>query len=172
MAVRIPSLEELNRIRRFKEAREGTDVDFSEAVAKKAARKAKGRQTIQPLESRTASGNSVTKAQAGASLAKTLASDQGGGSGGIASTAASSAASGFAIGGPKGAIIGGVVGGTIGILKARSARKKAAREAEAKKHEALAQIEDDKATRINAALKSMAQSIGSTLRQNRQLGSF
>ena len=54
-----------------------------------------------------------------------------------------------------GGVPGALIGGAMGALKARSARKAAARQAESQKHKNIAQIEENKAQRLNAALGSM-----------------
>ncbi len=90
----------------------------------------------------------------------------------VAGGAAEGAATGFTVGGAWGAAVGAVVGGGVGALKAKSRRKQAAREAQAKKEEALAGIAKAKGDSINRALANMSTAFGMTLRQNNFLGSF
>ena len=72
----------------------------------------------------------------------------------------------------NGAAAGAVIGGTMGAMKASAARKQQAREAEAKKFQAIAGIEKTKGLMINNALTSMATAFGNTLRQNQMIGRF
>ena len=72
------------------------------------------------------------------------------------------ASAGMALG-PQGAIIGGAVGAATGIMKAKSAKKKAQAEITAGRHEAQIGIEEDKATRLNSALSGLMLQFGNTL---------
>jgi hypothetical protein len=73
-----------------------------------------------------------------------------------------------ATGGPTGAAIGAGVGAAVGlasgVVKVNAARKAAARKAQADHQARLAQIEQDKAAKLNKAYSSMAANIGATLR--------
>lgn len=106
-------------------------------------------------------------AQAGVSALQ--AAGVGGEGAGGAESAAMGAASGALAGaamGPVGAGVGAVVGGTVGLLKARSARKQRAREAQAKMHANIAAIETQKSGRIAGALENIRAGFQSSLIRN------
>lgn len=69
------------------------------------------------------------------------------------------------IGTGVGAAVGGVVGGAVGLLKADAAAEQRKRDAEERKYQQLAQIENDKANRIAQSLQTM----GSLMAQNMQV---
>ena len=124
-----------------------------------------------------AGGGDAAKVAAVGQLASSISSSSGGGgsvAGGALTGAASGAATGAALGAgnPMAIAAGAVIGGGLGIMKASSARKKAARDAEAEKHRAIAGIAQEKGMRINQALQSMSSAMGSTLRNNKQIGRF
>lgn len=84
----------------------------------------------------------------------------------MAQSAMGGASTGFAMGGPVGAAVGGVVGGAIGLLKARSARKRAAAEANARMQQGLANIYQNKAGQIGRALEGMRSGFTQSLIRN------
>jgi hypothetical protein len=107
---------------------------------------------------------------AGAGVAALQAAGVGGEGAGSAESAAMGAASGAMTGSMIapgiGTAVGAVVGGTIGLLKSRSARKKRAREAAAKAHANIAQIEQQKSGKIAGALENIRAGFQSSLVRN------
>lgn len=70
--------------------------------------------------------------------------------------AISGAMTGASVGGVPGAIIGGVAGAVQGAAAARAAAKAHNRQVEAKKHQALAEIEMRKGQQMSSAIQGMA----------------
>lgn len=152
------------------------DVSFAEQDRKSAAKTSKAKE---PAKTKAGGTDAQKKAAIGQLTAKGIGEATGGSragnqstAAGVATGAASGAALGFSVGGAYGAAVGGVVGGAVGALKASSSRSQAAREAQAKKEEALAGISLQKGQRINQALTNMSIAFGSTFRQNEFLGRF
>lgn len=109
----------------------------------------------------------LKKFQAAAGIAKQMSGAQGQGGtdekSGAMSGAVSGAMSGAAFG-PHGAAIGGVAGAVMGVASARAARKAHNAQVEAKKLEALGEIEEKKQQRIADILAQMGGRMSAGLR--------
>lgn len=81
---------------------------------------------------------------------------------GAGTGAATGAASG-SMAGPIGAGVGAAVGVGVGLLQAKAAKEQRLREAQAAHHARIAQIEQEKATRIQNALSNMGMQMGQAL---------
>lgn len=93
-----------------------------------------------------------------------------GGAGDVAGSVLSGAGAGAmfgtmmgAKGGPIGAGVGAVVGTGVGILKANAAKEQRKRDAQASHQLRIAQIEQDKANRIQNALQNMGAQMGNAM---------
>jgi hypothetical protein len=154
-------------------ARKGTNPD---KIIKKQREVTKASQALQTQPMRVSSGETPTEstvkqpegsAASSASKASAIAGAAGmlsskGGGQGLIGGGAQGAMTGAAFG-PQGAIIGGAVGAGLGVLKAKQAQRQAKQELENKKLMAKANIEDQKAQRIQNALQSLQSSFTSSL---------
>jgi hypothetical protein len=77
--------------------------------------------------------------------------------------AATGALSGAMIGGPMGAAVGGVIGGGVGLLQAGAAREQRKRDAQAAHFQRIAQIEQEKSSRMQMALQNMGMAMGAAM---------
>jgi hypothetical protein len=110
-------------------------------------------------------GGKLAIAQAGLS-ATGVGGDPGSSTGGAATGALSGAMLGSQISPGMGTAVGAVVGGTIGLLKARSARKKRAADAQAQAHQNIAAIHQNEAGAVGRGLENIRAGFQASLVRN------